>query len=72
MSLDYSFTSPELLAGDLPTRWQDFRQPGLRRFPEPADSLQLGRPLSSGIDGLVLRARICGQAEPLAVEIVSP
>ena len=70
MASDRYFTSQEPLAGDPPLLWDDFRHPRLRRFPQPVEDLVLGRYLGCGIDGLVFKARLRGQREPLAVKIV--
>ena len=70
MPLERYFTSQEPLCGKPPLLWDDFRRPRLRRFPESVDNLRLGRYLGCGIDGLVFKAQVRGQTEPLAVKIV--
>lgn len=70
MASDRYFTSQEPLTGDPPLLWDDFRYPRLRRFPQPVEDLVLGRYLGCGIDGLVFKARLRCQREPLAVKIV--
>ncbi|KAL2017903.1 hypothetical protein VTK56DRAFT_1559 [Thermocarpiscus australiensis] len=69
MSSQHPFTSQEPKTGDPSLCWEDFKAPRLRRFAESHDNLKLGRYLGSGVDGMVFKARIRGQTEPLAVKI---
>jgi hypothetical protein len=71
MSSERYFTSQEPLSGEPSLLWHHFRRPRLRRFPDSADNLKLGRYLGGGIDGFVFKARVRGQTESLAVKIVS-
>ncbi|KAK1764878.1 hypothetical protein QBC33DRAFT_187570 [Phialemonium atrogriseum] len=64
------FTSPQPKVGDPPLGWDDFKKPKLGRFPGSGDDISLQAHLGGGLDGLVIKARIKGQKDPLAVKIV--
>lgn len=65
------FISQEPKVGDPPLGWEDFEKPSLRRFPGTRDDIRLDRFLGRGADGLVIKARIKGREEPVAIKTVS-
>lgn len=65
------FLSQQPKVGDPVINWQDFKKPRLRRFPGSRDDIRLRKFLGRGEDGLVIKARVKGQEDPVAVKIVS-
>ncbi|KPM35936.1 hypothetical protein AK830_g10644 [Neonectria ditissima] len=64
------FTSPLPKVGDPSLDWEEFKHPKLRRFPRHSD-INLGRFIGRGVDGLVIKARLRGSEDCVAVKIVS-
>lgn len=71
MKSSLPFISSEPKVGDPPLEWADFKSPKLRRFPGAQDHIELQRFLGRGEEGIVIKAQVEGQEDPVAIKIVS-